>query len=192
MARVTVEDCVLKIPNRFELVMMAAQRARDVATGATLSIDRDNDKNPVVALREIADETIGLDELRNALIKGHQKVVEPDEPEDDIVELMAGEQAWAQQMTIGEDDLAGEGDELGADSMPMLKAMATTRKMCWPGWKPSRASISTVRKAPLSIVTSMTAARYTNKVSAAGWRGRAIRVSDIPALTLSFAVGERR
>jgi DNA-directed RNA polymerase subunit omega len=115
MARVTVEDCVLKIPNRFELVMMAAQRARDVATGATLSIDRDNDKNPVVALREIADETIGLDELRNALIKGHQKVVEPDEPEDDIVELMAGEQAWAQQMTIGEDDLGGEGDELGAD-----------------------------------------------------------------------------
>jgi DNA-directed RNA polymerase subunit omega len=115
MARVTVEDCVLKIPNRFELVMMAAQRARDVATGATLSIDRDNDKNPVVALREIADETIGLDELRNALIKGHQKVVEPDEPEDDIVELMAGEQAWAQQMTIGEDDLAGEGDDLGAD-----------------------------------------------------------------------------
>ncbi len=114
MARVTVEDCVLKIPNRFELVMMAAQRARDVATGATLSIDRDNDKNPVVALREIADETIGLDELRNALIKGHQKVVEPDEPEDDIVELMAGEQAWAQQMTIGEDDI-GEGDELGAD-----------------------------------------------------------------------------
>ena len=114
MARVTVEDCVLKIPNRFELVMMAAQRARDVATGAALSIDRDNDKNPVVALREIADETIGLDELRNALIKGHQKVVEADEPEDDIVELMAGEQAWAQQMNMGEDG-EGEGDELGAD-----------------------------------------------------------------------------
>jgi DNA-directed RNA polymerase subunit omega len=114
MARVTVEDCVLKIPNRFELVMMAAQRARDVATGAALSIDRDNDKNPVVALREIADETIGLDELRNALIKGHQKVVEPDEPEDDIVELMAGEQAWAQQMAVGDDDLAG--DDLSADA----------------------------------------------------------------------------
>jgi DNA-directed RNA polymerase subunit omega len=115
MARVTVEDCVLKIPNRFELVMMAAQRARDVATGASLSIDRDNDKNPVVALREIADETIGLDELRNALIKGHQKVVEADEPEDDIVELMAGEQAWAQQMSMGDDDLAGEGEEIGAE-----------------------------------------------------------------------------
>jgi len=113
MARVTVEDCVLKIPNRFELVMMAAQRARDVATGAPLSIDRDNDKNPVVALREIADETVELDELRNALIKGHQKVVEADEPEDDIVELMAGEQAWAQQMTRGDDDLGG--DDLGGD-----------------------------------------------------------------------------
>lgn len=113
MARVTVEDCVIKIPNRFELVMMAAQRARDVATGAPLSIDRDNDKNPVVALREIADETIGLDELRNALIRGHQKVVEADEPEDDIVELMAGEQAWAQQMTAGDDDLGG--DDMGAD-----------------------------------------------------------------------------
>lgn len=110
MARVTVEDCVIKIPNRFELVMMAAQRARDVATGAPLSIDRDNDKNPVVALREIADETIGLDELRNALIRGHQKVVEADEPEDDIVELMAGEQAWAQQMTVGDDDLGADGD----------------------------------------------------------------------------------
>ena len=63
MARVTVEDCVLKVPNRFNLVMVAAQRARDVAAGAQLTIDRDNDKNPVVALREIADETIDLDLL---------------------------------------------------------------------------------------------------------------------------------
>jgi DNA-directed RNA polymerase subunit omega len=95
MARVTVEDCVLKVPNRFELVMMAAQRARDVASGAGLTIDRDNDKNPVVALREIADETVELDGLRDALVRGHQKVVEQDEPEEDIVELMAGEQGWA-------------------------------------------------------------------------------------------------
>ena len=114
MARVTVEDCVTKIPNRFELVMVAARRARDLGSGTEPSIDRDNDKNPVVALREIADETIGLDELRNALIKGHQKVVEPDEPEDDIVELMAGEQAWAQQMAVGDDDLSG--DDLSADA----------------------------------------------------------------------------
>ena len=76
MARVTVEDCILKVPNRFELVLLSAQRARDVAGGAQLTVDRDNDKNPVVALREIADETIGLDTLQENLIKGMQKHVE--------------------------------------------------------------------------------------------------------------------
>src|SRR5258708_19887044 len=80
MARVTVEDCVLKVPNRFDLVMLAAQRARDVAAGGQLSIERDNDKNPVVALREIADETIDLEGLRNNLIQGLQRNVEQDEP----------------------------------------------------------------------------------------------------------------
>ncbi|HEV7370977.1 MAG TPA: DNA-directed RNA polymerase subunit omega [Arenibaculum sp.] len=117
MARVTVEDCVLKVPNRFELVMMAAQRARDVAAGATLSIDRDNDKNPVVALREIADETVELDGLRDALVRGHQKVVEQDEPEEDIVELMAGEQGWAAQggrLDAQDDELGGD-DDLSED-----------------------------------------------------------------------------
>ena len=118
MARVTVEDCVLKIPNRFELVMMAAQRARDIAAGAALSIDRDNDKNPVVALREIADETVGLDDLRDALVRGHQKVVEQDEPEEDIVELMAGEQAWAvpdggRMDDQGDDEISEDDDVLG-------------------------------------------------------------------------------
>ena len=105
MARVTVEDCVLKVPNRFELVMMAAQRARSVAAGAPLSIDRDNDKNPVVALREIADETVSLETLRNELIRGHQKLLEPDEPEEEIVELMAGEQAWSRPVDGADDDL---------------------------------------------------------------------------------------
>ncbi|MEI6559336.1 MAG: DNA-directed RNA polymerase subunit omega [Rhodospirillaceae bacterium] len=111
MARVTVEDCVLKVPNRFELVMMAAQRARCVAAGAPLSIDRDNDKNPVVALREIADETVSLEVLRNDLIRGHQKTLEPDEPEEEIAELMAGEAAWARPVDeTGEDldDALGE------------------------------------------------------------------------------------
>ena len=115
MARVTVEDCVLKVPNRFELVMMAAQRAREVASGAPLSIDRDNDKNPVVALREIADETVSLDHLKNALIKGHQKHVEPDEPEEEIVELMAGENDWAARgnNSLDEDGMSeNEGEEL--------------------------------------------------------------------------------
>src|SRR5262249_9638420 len=79
-ARVTVEDCVLKIPNRFELVMLASQRARDISSGAGLTIDRDNDKNPVVALREIADSTIDLDALSNSVIQGLRKHVETDEP----------------------------------------------------------------------------------------------------------------
>jgi DNA-directed RNA polymerase subunit omega len=82
MARVTVEDCVVKIPNRFELVLLAAQRAREITSGAPLSVDRDDDKNPVVALREIADETIQLDHLKDSVIRGMQKHVEMDEPED--------------------------------------------------------------------------------------------------------------
>ena len=82
MARVTVEDCVLKIPNRFELVMLAAQRARDVSSGAPLTVNRDADKNPVVALREIAEETVNLDQLHDSLIQGLQKHVEVDEPEE--------------------------------------------------------------------------------------------------------------
>jgi DNA-directed RNA polymerase subunit omega len=83
MARVTVEDCVLKIPNRFELVLIASQRARDVASGAPITVERDNDKNPVVALREIADETIPLEQVKNSLIKGMQRHVEIDEPEEE-------------------------------------------------------------------------------------------------------------
>lgn len=87
MARVTVEDCVLKVPNRFDLVMKAAQRARDISAGAALTVERDDDKNPVVALREIADETINLDELGDALVQGLQKHVEVDEPEEDLIEF---------------------------------------------------------------------------------------------------------
>jgi DNA-directed RNA polymerase subunit omega len=82
MARVTVEDCVLKVPNRFELVLLAAQRAREITSGAPLSLDRDDDKNPVVALREIADETVPLDHLKDSLVRGMQKHVEMDEPEE--------------------------------------------------------------------------------------------------------------
>jgi DNA-directed RNA polymerase subunit omega len=82
MARVTVEDCVVKIPNRFELVLLAAQRAREITSGAPLSLDRDDDKNPVVALREIADETVSLDHLRVSVVRGMQKLVEADEPEE--------------------------------------------------------------------------------------------------------------
>jgi DNA-directed RNA polymerase subunit omega len=82
MARVTVEDCVLKIQNRFELVLFAAQRAREISAGAPMTVDRDDDKNPVVALREIAEETIELDHLKTAVVRGMQKHVEIDEPEE--------------------------------------------------------------------------------------------------------------
>ncbi len=99
MARVTVEDCVDKIPNRFDLVMMASQRARNISAGAQLTLDRDNDKNPVVALREIADETVALDELEEGLIKGLQSYVEMDEPEEEEMDVLAIQR-----------DMSGEGD----------------------------------------------------------------------------------
>jgi len=91
MARVTVEDCILKVPNRFELVLLSSQRAREIGSGAALTIDRDNDKNAVVALREIADETVELPVLKESLIKGHQKVIEVEEDEEDVIDLMDGE-----------------------------------------------------------------------------------------------------
>jgi DNA-directed RNA polymerase subunit omega len=112
MARVTVEDCVLKVPNRFELVLLAAQRARNLAAGNHLTVDRDNDKNPVVALREIADETIPLDGLQNALIKGLQKHVEMDEPEED--RGFEAEGVWSAEVAgavLGEGGGGGEAAE---------------------------------------------------------------------------------
>ena len=81
MARVTVEDCVDKVDNRFELVLLAAHRARMIANGSPLTVDRDNDKNPVVALREIADEGVAPEDLKEDLIHSLQKYVEVDEPE---------------------------------------------------------------------------------------------------------------
>jgi DNA-directed RNA polymerase subunit omega len=83
MARVTVEDCVLKVPNRFDLVLVASQRSRDISAGAPLTVERDNDKNPVIALREIADETVSIEALSDALIQGMQRYVEIDEPEEE-------------------------------------------------------------------------------------------------------------
>ncbi|MCB1311844.1 MAG: DNA-directed RNA polymerase subunit omega [Sedimentitalea sp.] len=93
MARVTVEDCVDKVPNRFELVMLAAHRAREIASGAPVTVDRDNDKNPVVALREIAEETQSADALRERLIESNQSQIEVDEPEDDQMALLMGTEA---------------------------------------------------------------------------------------------------
>jgi len=90
MARVTVEDCVDKVENRFELVLLASHRARMISSGAPLTVDRDNDKNPVVALREVADETISPQDLKEELIHSLQKYTEVDEPEPEAVPLIAG------------------------------------------------------------------------------------------------------
>jgi len=98
MARVTVEDCVTRIPNRFDLVVLASQRAREIASGAALTIDRDRDRNPVVALREIAEETIDLDALRDEKVRGLQKHVKVEEPEEDVLELVEQEQQHAAEV----------------------------------------------------------------------------------------------
>jgi DNA-directed RNA polymerase subunit omega len=101
MARVTVEDCIDKVDNRFELVLLASHRARQISQGSQITIDRDNDKNPVVALREIADETLYPDDLKEDLIHSLQKHVEVDEPEPDPSTLAAA-------TVDGEDDDAPE------------------------------------------------------------------------------------
>lgn len=92
MARVTVEDCVEKVPNRFELVLYAAQRARNLARGEELTLDRDNDKNPVCALREIADETISLPKLEQDLIKSLSRAPEPEPADEEVADLVPTDQ----------------------------------------------------------------------------------------------------
>ena len=135
MARVTVEDCVLKVPNRFELVLVAAQRAREITAGAQLTLDRDDDKNPVVALREIADDTVPLDRLQDSLIRSMQKHVEIDEPEETpelesnlfgVAEALgvagAGEEPEeeeaAEDEELAEDMLSVEGDDIELAELP--------------------------------------------------------------------------
>jgi len=90
MARVTVEDCIDKVTNRFDLVLLAAHRGRMISSGSQITVERDNDKNPVVALREIADETISPEDLKEDLIHSLQKYVEVDEPEPEAVPLIGG------------------------------------------------------------------------------------------------------
>lgn len=120
MARVTVEDCILEIPNRFDLVMIAGQRARDISAGGQLTIDRDNDKNPVVALREIADKTVDLGALQEALVRGLQRVVEDDGPEEDDMSALEADggaaieeaaDALGMQIQSAKEDGAGAGFE---------------------------------------------------------------------------------
>ena len=93
MARITVEDCIDKVPNRFDLVLLAAHRAREISLGAELTVDRDKDKNPVVALREIADETLTAEQIRESAIESKQLQIEVDEPEEDQMAILMGSEA---------------------------------------------------------------------------------------------------
>tara|TARA_B100001123_G_scaffold449669_1_gene616002 strand:+ start:123 stop:572 length:450 start_codon:yes stop_codon:yes gene_type:complete len=96
MARITVEDCILEVPNRFDLVLLASHRARGIASGEALTVERDNDKNTVVALREIADKTMDKEELAESLLRGMQRHVEPDEPEEDEMALLMASEQWSE------------------------------------------------------------------------------------------------
>ena len=127
MARVTVEDCVGLVPNRFELVLLAAQRARDIRSGAELTVEKDNDKNAVIALREIADETIDLETLRHELEHGREVDTEIDEPDEDAMAVLAAEAAWAgvtgQSPPIEEEAAEPEGEDEPAGE-PAIEAEA--------------------------------------------------------------------
>ena len=109
MARVTVEDCVTRVPSRFELVLLAAQRVREIQTGAPLHVDRDRDKNPVVALREIAEDHLYPDHLRQSVIKGLQKFVATEEEEEDVFKLLEEEKLLNEQLGIEAQNLESEG-----------------------------------------------------------------------------------
>jgi DNA-directed RNA polymerase subunit omega len=112
MARVTVEDCIDKVLNRFELVMVSSQRARKIGAGAALTVDRDNDKNPVVALREIADETIDVAELKEDLIRNNQRVIALDDDGEDVIDMMDGEQEWG---NMSDEERAAQPDAAAQD-----------------------------------------------------------------------------
>ena len=119
MARVTVEDCIEKIPNRFELVLLAAQRARNISRGESIEVERDNDKNPVVALREIAEDTVDLDMLQADLIKSLQRAPEPEPAEEEVLDLIATDENIFGVMDVNEEPI-GDGaglEDLSADDI---------------------------------------------------------------------------
>ena len=119
MARVTVEDCIDKIPNRFDLVLTAAQRARGISSGDPITIDRDNDKDPVIALREIADETISIDEVNEDLVKSLQRMKRREEEQSALDEAasMAQDDMASFNSDFGADSSDAEGMQISADGM---------------------------------------------------------------------------
>ncbi|MCA1297238.1 DNA-directed RNA polymerase subunit omega [Stappia indica] len=117
MARVTVEDCIDKVENRFELVLLASHRARMISSGSPLTVDRDNDKNPVVALREVAEETVSPEDLKEDLIHSLQKYVEVDEPETEAVPLVPNAGARGGTEVNSVDDSAVEFDRMSEEDL---------------------------------------------------------------------------
>jgi DNA-directed RNA polymerase subunit omega len=124
MARVTVEDCIEKLPNRFELVMVAAQRARKIGSGAALTVDRDNDKNPVVALREIAEETVNIADLKEDLIRGKQRIIALDDDSEDVIDQMDGEEEWGAMLRQGGGAVDLSDDDDDDSDEPTLEDLA--------------------------------------------------------------------
>jgi DNA-directed RNA polymerase subunit omega len=111
MARVTVEDCIVKVPNRFELVLYAAQRARNISRGEQITLDRDNDKNPVVALREIAEDTVELPALEADLVKSLSRAPEPEPVEDEVMDLIATDENIFGVMDVNEESQGDAAEE---------------------------------------------------------------------------------
>lgn len=118
MARVTVEDCIVKVPNRFDLVLLAAQRARNISRGEEPTLERDDDKNPVIALREIADETIELAPLEADLVKSLQRAPEPEPAEEEVLDLIATDENIFGVMDVNEEQLPeANAEDLSADDI---------------------------------------------------------------------------
>ena len=115
MARVTVEDCILQVPNRFDLVLYAAQRARNISRGESLTLDRDNDKNPVVALREIAEQKVELPNLEADLVKSLSRAPEPEPVEDEVMVLIATDENIFGVMDVNEEMPGGDVIEESVD-----------------------------------------------------------------------------
>lgn len=126
MARVTVEDCIDKIPNRYDLVLIASQRAKDIGAGSRLQVERDNDKNSVVALREISENRVSIEDLQKSLVMGLQKYVEVEEPEEEEVEILSAEKELADldetfsSDMISDEDLDGVMQIHGGDDDDLL------------------------------------------------------------------------
>ena len=123
MARVTIEDCILQVPNRFDLVVLAARRSRDIASGAPLGIERDDDKNPIIALREIAGQHVHAEEISESVTQSFQRFVEVDDAEEEVVELGAPQDlSLADGSGVGKAEQKEKGSDTAHDSPTVVEA----------------------------------------------------------------------